>query len=131
MLGNRIGGTSYYFLVRAYYKDKTGREVISPYTIADNIKAVTLCSAPLLQAVPGKGTVKLKWKAVHGAQFYRVYEYSAKSGKYSTVVSKVKATSCTLKGLKKGKHIYLLRAFNVNNYGSKYTAKNRLRVTVK
>ena len=131
VLGNRIGGTSYYFLVRAYYQDKTGREVISPYTIADNIKAVTLCSAPLLQAVQGKGTVKLKWKAVHGAQFYRVYEYSAKSGKYSTVVSKVKATSCTLKGLKKGKHIYLLRAFNVNNYGSKYTAKNRLRVTVK
>lgn len=66
--------------------------------------------------------VKLNWKKVSGASGYKVYQYNAKTKKY-TEIATVKGTSYTKSGLTTGtKYSYKVRAYKIVNkkniYGS-------------
>ena len=127
----RASGTTYQYLVRAYGTDSAGKTVASDYTTADNLKATTLCAAPRITKHSVKRTtVTLKWKAVTGAKFYRVYKYNRKTKAYTVLKSKVVATSATVAG-SKGVNVYLVRAFNVNGLASAYTSANQYVVRIK
>ncbi|MBQ6380571.1 MAG: hypothetical protein IJJ41_03085 [Clostridia bacterium] len=131
LVKNRKPGTQYYFLVRAYFINAAKKEVLSPYTVKNNVKALTLCAAPTVKAgVSGKKVV-LKWNAVAGAKYYRVYEYNAKTKRYITLVSKTTATALTLSNRSVGTHYYLVRAFNANNLASAFTTKNLVKAVIK
>ena len=124
-------GSTYRFLVRAYFINKAGKEVLSPYTVSDNLKAVTLCKAPAVKSSVSKKTVTLKWNKVSGAKFYRVYKFNPKTGKYKALVKGSTALSVKLKNQAKGKGYYLVRAFNSALQGSAYTKANLVKATVK
>lgn len=123
---NKSAGTSYYYLVRA-----TDGTHASPYSTADNVKAVTLCKAPGVKATVSGKTVVLKIAKPTGAQYFRVYKYNASTKKYTTLVSKTTATSVKLASQPKGTNYYLVRAFNSANAGNTFTTKNLTKAIVK
>lgn len=127
----RSAGTTYTFLVRAYYKDKSGKKIISPFTSADNIKAITLCAAPKVKATSSKRNVTLKWNSVRGAIYYNIYEYNASKKTYSLIKAKATSKSYSLKNVRAGKHYYLVRAYNKNSLGSKFKGVDLIKVTIK
>ena len=128
----RKSGTAYAYLVRAVYVNKQGKEAaVSPYTKADNVNVVTLCAAPKVTASVSGKTVTLKWAKVSSVKFYRVYEYNAKTKKYTTVLKSTTKLSVKLKNQKKGTHYYLVRAFNKAAVGSAYSTKNLAKATVR
>ena len=124
-------GTTYYYLVRAYFLNKAGNEVLSPYTKADNVKAITLCKAPTVKAAVKGKTVTLKWAKVTGAKFYRVYKYNTKTKKYTTLLKSTTKLTASFKSQPKGNNYYLVRAFNAKSEGSVYTTKNLVKAVVK
>ena len=128
---NKAAGTTYYYLVRAYFINAAKKEVLSPYTTADNVKAVTLCAAPRVSASVSGKTVTLKWAKVSGAKYYRVFRYDAKTGKYTGLVNGYTATTYSVKNQAKGTHYYLVRAFNAAGAGSAYNTKILAKATVK
>ena len=128
----RKPGTEYAYLVRAYYKDSNGKLVLSEYNKNfNNVYIYTLCKAPSVKASVSGKTVTLKWAKCAGAQFYRVYEYNAKTKKYTTLVKQTKSLSAKLTKRTKGTHYYLVRAFNNGDVGSAYSTKNHVKVVVK
>lgn len=126
LIKGKAAGTGYYFLVRA-----TDGTHASPYSTADNVKAVTLCKAPAVKAAVSAKTVTLKWAKCTGAKFYRVYKYNTATKKYTTLVSKTSALSLKLSAQRKGTNYYLVRAFNANNAGNTFTTKNLVKAVVK
>ncbi len=120
---NKAAGSTYYYLVRAYFVNANKQEFLSPYTVKDNVKAVTLCKAPAVKAAVSGKTVTLKWAKVSGAAFYRIYRYNAKTKKYSTITANYKGASYILKNQAKGTNYYLVRAFNAAGAGSAYNTK--------
>ena len=134
---NRKPGTTYYYLVRAYGTDASGKTVGSNYTVNDCVKAITLCKAPVVVAKvyrTGKTSnikaVSLGWVKCSGAKYYKVYEYNPGKKSYKTL-QKVTGTSVKLGKTTKGTHYYLVRAFNANDEGSAFTTKNHIKVVVK
>ena len=63
-------------------------------------------------------SIKLKWKAVSGADAYRVYKYNAKTGKYEKYKT-VTATSCSITGLKKNT-TYKFKVVSLDSINGKY-----------
>lgn len=127
----RAAGTAYTYLVRAYFVNKAGKEVLSPFSVSDNVNIVTLCSAPRAKAAVSGKTVVLKWAKVAGAKAYRVYKYNTKTKKYTTVVSATAKTAVKLTKQPKGNNYYLVRAFNAAKVGSNFTTKNLVKAVVK
>lgn len=131
LVTKRNAGTTYAFLVRAYYKDKNGKKIISPYTSANIVKATTLCSAPNVKATVSQRNVKLFWNKVRGAVYYNVYEYNVANKKYTLLKEKVGSVSYVMKNVNKGTHNYLVRACNATSAASNFTSNNLVRVSVK
>ncbi len=65
-----------------------------------------------------KTKITLKWKAVEGADAYRVYIYDTKTGKYKQYKT-VKSATCSISGLKKGK-TYKFRVMSLDSINGKY-----------
>ena len=132
----RAGGTAYYYLVRAYGIDSSGKIVASPYTVKDCVKAITLCKAPSVSGKlyrigkTGNKGIYLDWVTCKGAKYYRVYRYNTKTKKYTTLLTTT-ATDAKLGQYKKGTYYFLVRAFNANGAGSAYSTKNLVKVVVK
>ena len=120
---NKAAGTTYYYLVRAYFVNANKQEFLSPYTVKDNVKAVTLCKAPAVKAAVSGQNVTLSWGKVTGAVYYRVFRYDVKTQKYIGIVNGLKATTYTVKNQAKGTNFYLVRAFNAAGAGSAYNTK--------
>ena len=120
---NKVAGSSYYYLVRACFVNAAKKEFLSPFTVKDNVKAVTLCKAPAVKATVSGRSVTLKWAKVSGAAFYRIYRYNAKTQKYSTITANYKGARYILKNQAKGTNYYLVRAFNAAGAGSAYNTK--------
>ena len=66
-------------------------------------------------------TVKLSWKAVEGADAYRVYKYNSSAKKYETIQN-VSKTSCKVSGLTPNTS-YVFKVAALVRSGSKYTAQ--------
>lgn len=128
---NKASGSTYYYLVRAYFVNANKQEFLSPYTVKDNVKAVTLCKALAVKATVSGKNVTLSWGKVTGAAYYRVFRYDVKTQKYIGIVNGLKATSYTVKNQAKGTNYYLVRAFNVAGAGSAYNTKILAKATVK
>ena len=127
----RAAGTKYTYLVRAFYTNKEGKVVLSPYDYSDNVSVVTLCSAPKAKATVSGKTVTLRWGKVSGAKYYRVYKYNTRTKKYSTLVKSTTKLTASFKNQPKGNNYYLVRAFNSAGAGSNYTTKNLVRAVVR
>ncbi|MBR0414581.1 MAG: hypothetical protein IJI67_05895 [Clostridia bacterium] len=127
----RTAGTQYVYLVRAYFINAAGKEVLSPYTKADNVSIYTLCSAPKAKAAVSGKTVTLKWAKISNAKFYRVYQYNTKTKQYTTLVKSTTKLDVKLTKQAKGTHYYLVRAFNKGGAGSNYSTKTLTKAVVK
>ena len=128
---NLAAGSAHFYLVKACCITRSGAEVCSTFTAKDHVKAVALCKAPAVKASAAGKTVQLKWGKCAGAAFYRVYEYNAKTKKYTTLIKSTANTAVKLTKRTKGTHYYLIRAFNTGGVGSAYSAKNQVKVIVK
>ncbi|MBE6818421.1 MAG: hypothetical protein E7517_04590 [Ruminococcaceae bacterium] len=128
----RKPGTKYGYAVRAGFYNKAGKEVLSPFNkITDTIEAYTLCKAPVAKGTAAGKTVTLKWAKCAGAAYYKIYAYQAKTKKYTTLVGSTKNLIVKLKNQSKGTHYYLVRAYNKEGMGSKYSTGNLVKVIVK
>lgn len=128
----RTPGTEYAYLVRAYFINKAGKEVLSSYNPDyDNVYCCTLCKAPSAKATVSSKAVTLKWAKCAGASYYRIYKYNTKTKKYTTLVSSTAKLSVKLTNQPKGTNYYLVRAFNSYNLGSKYSTKTLTKAVVK
>ena len=121
---NKAAGSTYYYLVRAYFVNANKEEFLSPYTVKDNVKVVTLCKAPAVKAAVSGKTVILKWAKVSGAASYSIYRYNAATKKYVTVVSKYKGTKNLTKAVIKNptpavKTVYITKTGKRYHYDSK------------
>ncbi|MBQ2824603.1 MAG: fibronectin type III domain-containing protein [Oscillospiraceae bacterium] len=65
-------------------------------------------------------SIKLKWKAVEGADAYRVYKYNAKTGKYEKYKT-VNSAACSISGLKKNT-TYKFKVVALDEVNGKYKA---------
>ena len=93
-------GTNYKFAVQAYGKD--GDTIVWADTYTEASFTTLVAKTSKITATPAKTSVKLSWKAVSGADGYRVYVYNAKTKKYSTVATVKGKTTYTVKDLTAG-----------------------------
>ncbi len=97
---------------------------IGKYTGSATLKFKILTAKPVVSVSKvTDSTVTLKWRAVTGAKYYSVYEYNAKTKKYTGVFLKTTGTTYTAKKKAAGtKYFYIVRAFDSTyNYGSAFT----------
>lgn len=127
----KAGGSDYYFLVRAYFVNGSGKEFLSPYTKADCVKAVTLCTPPKASAAASGKNVNLSWARVPGASYYRIFRYDPKTGKYITLINNYRGKTFVAQNQPKGTNYYLVRAFNSQGGGSAYNTKILAKAVVK
>ncbi|MGN0608729.1 MAG: cellulase family glycosylhydrolase [Oscillospiraceae bacterium] len=100
----------------------THSEIVKALTENSGKKAETASEklpAPSVSAKSGSDSITLKWNAVDGAYYYRIYQYNAETGKYVKVKA-VKSTSYTLKNLEKGNYKFIVCAVGRTDKG--YTA---------
>ncbi len=130
LIKNQPADSVHYYLVKACALGSDGAEYCNAFTVKDTLKVIFLCKAPAVKAVVSGKTVTLKWAKCAGANFYRVYEWNAKTKQYAaranTAAVSLKLTKCT-----KGTHYYLVRAFNGAGAGSAFSARNHVKVTIK
>lgn len=108
-------GTTYYYKARAYrLVDKT--KLYSAYSSIVKAKPVPAAPGSVKAASTRKGTAKLSWQKVSGANGYEVYRATSKTGKYTRVASIAKGsvTSYTNQKLVAGKmYYYKIRAYRL------------------
>lgn len=92
-------GTTYYFRIRAYYKNILGKITYGSYTSNVTAKPLPVNVTGLKAAGTAYNTVKLTWTKVPGATGYLVQLY--KSGKWTNVKA-VKTLYCNVSGLTLG-----------------------------
>ena len=114
-------GTDYKFAVRAYI-DLDGVKYYS--TISATLATATRTATPTLGKISrGKGTAKITWNKVSGADGYAVYMATSKDGTYKSI-GKVASnvTSFTKKGLTSGKYYYFrVKAYEKAASGDVYS----------
>ena len=104
-------GTNYKFAVKAYGKD--GDTVVWADTYTEASFTTLVAKTSKITATPAKTSVKLSWKAVSGADGYRVYVYNTKTKKYSTVATVKGKTTYTVKDLKAGtSYTFAVKAYD-------------------
>ncbi|MBE6045141.1 MAG: CHAP domain-containing protein [Clostridiales bacterium] len=123
-------GKTYYYKVRAYYKDAQGKTTYSKFSsiVTGTTRVFNTGSAVsgLLVASYNKSSVTLKWNGYDLASGYEVYKASSKNGTYKKVKSLAKNTG-KITGLKnKQTSYYKVRAYFKNASGtysySKYSS---------
>ena len=116
--------TKYPVLIRAFNAYDVGCD----YKAADVKTFVTSPAAPKFTLKSFSYSVKVKWSAVSGADYYRVYSYDEKTGTY-TRLAQVTGTAWEHGPIRANKsYTYLVRAFRKNGYGSDFSAKSRLSI---
>ena len=117
--------TNYPVLVRAFNKNEVG----SDYNASDVKTFTTTPAAPNFTLQSFSYSVRLKWNACKGADFYRVYLYHPNTKQY-TRLAQVEGTAWEDGPIKANtSYTYLVRAFFENGYGSDYTVKNHKSIT--
>ncbi|MBR0414418.1 MAG: hypothetical protein IJI67_05070 [Clostridia bacterium] len=120
-------GSSNYLLARAFTADGTG----SSYTVNDVKCFHSVPVQPQLSLARYSYSIKLSWNKVEGADFYRIYEYDAASGKY-TRLANVTDTAWEHGHLEgNSEHTYLVRAMIEGGWGSAFTAADRKTTTTR
>ena len=130
LIKNKAAGTEYVYLVRAYYKDKAGREIINSYSSADQVYTYTLCKTPTVQSVVNQNKVKLKWNRVKGAVSYHIFSFNPATKRY-TLLATTAQDAWLFHNVAKGAHHYLVRAVNLRGNVSPFTAKDIVQVRVR
>lgn len=105
-------GNTYYYKIRAYAKSGN-KTITGVYSSAKAVKPV-LSTPSTVKAKAGKRSAIISWKKVSGANGYKVYRATKKSGKYATVktITKSSTVKFTNKKLKSGKrYYYKMRAY--------------------
>ena len=92
-------GTKYTFAVKAFSKSEDGKTTIWASEFAEQTFKTLPGKTSSLTAKTSKNAVKLTWKAVTGADGYRVYVKTAKGG-WKTVSTVKGKTTYTVKDLK-------------------------------
>ena len=123
-------GMQYAYLVRSYYKEKSGREIISSFGATDRVQVYTLCASPQVTTVLNGNLLKLKWKPIQGAVSYAVYRYDAKEKRYYSIAS-TGNTSYLVKNLPRGQSYFLVTAKNYQGKANRHTAQDLVSVNVK
>ena len=117
--------TNYPVLVRAFNKDEVG----SDYKTADVKTFTTTPAAPNFTLQSFSYSVKLKWNACKGADFYRIYLYRPNTKTYARL-AQVEGTQWEDGPIKANTaYTYLVRAFFKNGYGSDYSVKSHKSIT--
>ena len=99
-------GKTYYYVVKSVNK----RKAVSKSSNKVKLTRKLSRSSVTLSNVEKTGKIKIKWKAVKGAEKYQVYRALTKDGKYS-LIKTTTATSMTNKSTKAGqRYHYKVRA---------------------
>ena len=115
-LENLSSCTQYTLLVRAFNDYGVGSE----FTEADHVSFETLLAAPEFSFTRYSYSIKISWKAVNGAAFYRVYQYNPNTKKY-ILLAQTEALSWQHDGIKPNTSFtYLVRAFRSPSEGNTY-----------
>jgi beta-N-acetylglucosaminidase/fibronectin type 3 domain-containing protein/uncharacterized protein YraI len=114
-------GVKYTYLVRSFNGLRG-----SAYSTVNHVSAIPIAT-PKLTATAGDSKVTLKWNAVTGATFYRVYTYNAATKAYKIIATPTASTlTYTHTGLTNGTtYTYLVRGFNALS-GSAYSTVNHV-----
>ncbi len=112
---NLKGNTSYKIKIKSVYGEEAGKAT-SAYTI--NTKPDT--PDGLKASSKTETSISLKWNAVSGTDFYRIYIYSNDTGEYEKEIDVYGATSCKITGLSKGSRyrfkVGAARTTSIKNY---------------
>lgn len=73
-------------------------------------------AAPIVTAKVGADKITMKWNAVEGAYYYKVYQYDPRIGKYAKIKA-IYNTSCTVKDLEKGSYKFIVCAVRKTDTG--------------
>lgn len=114
---NLEGNTSYKIKIKSVYGKEAGI-ASSVYTINTRPDTPTGLKA----SSKTETSVTLKWNAVSGTDFYRIYMYSNDTGEYVKKLDVYGATSCKITGLSKGSRyrfkVGAARTTSIKNYVS-------------
>lgn len=119
--------TTYTYLVRAFNADVSG----SDYTAKSNVSILTPPAAPQFTLSPsGSNGIQVKWSAVNGVAYYKVYTYDAQQKHYHCE-SKTTALKFIYKNAVPGTtYTFLVRAYRADGAASSYTAAERRNLTL-
>lgn len=107
-------GTTYYWTVTAYTKDKEYSKETDSKVYSFTVKNTP--ASPLLYAeIPGNNSITLKFRESKGADKYCIL-YGRKPGEYTHVIRDVTDTEYTVSGLLNG-YKYYFAVVAVNDYG--------------
>jgi hypothetical protein len=100
-------GKGNYYRIRGYYKNTTGAIVYSGLSTAAK-GAIPKLSTPTLTLTSGVDQLKLTWKAIPGANGYRIYKKTSATSAYYSVktIAGGSVTTWTNTGLTTGKTYY-------------------------
>lgn len=128
-------GTVYYYKVRAY-ANINDSDVYSQYSSVKSVKPV-LGKVNSLSLKAGKSKAAISWKKVSGADGYKVYRSTSKSGSYKCIKTVTKGSTVKYinKNLKKGKTYYYkvkaYRTVNGKNVYGQYSTVKKVKITSK
>ena len=112
-------GKAYYFKVRSYIKDATGKKVFSNFSSV--VSGMKIPKAPALKLTTSKNTIKASWSKVVGCKGYELYMATAANGTYTRIKSgNASVISYTKTGLTLGTTYYFkIRSYVTNASGKK------------
>ena len=111
------GGTEYTLLVRSFVSDASG----SDYSSDDHLVVKTLPSKPEFVLKSYSDFVKISWKKVTGAEFYRVYSYNNNTEKYKKIAELTDCVFIHQNLNSNSNYTYLVRAFSTPSEASAYS----------
>lgn len=120
-------GTKYYFKIRSY---RTVDGVKKYSDLSSSRYAVPSLSTPSIKKLtPGTKKVTVSWNKISGANGYKLYRATSRSGSYK-LVKTTSSTSFTDRSLKKGKkYYYKLKAYRKVDGKLKYSSYSAVKYT--
>lgn len=120
-------GTKYYFKIRSY---RTVDGVKIDSDLSSSRYAVPSLSTPSIKKLtPGTKKVTVSWNKISGANGYKLYRATSRSGSYK-LVKTTSSTSFTDRSLKKGKkYYYKLKAYRKVDGKLKYSSYSAVKYT--
>ena len=107
------------FYVRPYIYAADGTKIYGTYSKAAKVKIniAWMKTKPAITAIQqtDEDEVRLTWKAIDGAEGYRVYEYASKT---YTLIGETSGLVYTVTGVSYGKHSYAVVAVRENSLGT-------------
>lgn len=124
-----VPGKTYYYKIRPYSTEVN----ITAYGNYTNIySAKTSVVAPKASiSSTSKGTVKLSWKAVSGANGYEVYRATSKTGSYKKLTTISKTAYSNTKLSSKKTYYYKVRAYRLVGKTKVYSGYTFMNIKVK